>query len=180
MSDDDARPNEGDTEETRTLEARTPDPATEAPKPTETVDFWKAMSRKNEKAAKELEALKAAQLSKEERVGQEAAEAKAEAARANAEAMRQRYARTVPDITDEEVELFLTGTDEETLIRQAEKLNERAPQLSKGTHVPNLGQQPTQPPSPNEQIAAAEAEGDYRTALQLKSQMIADLAHKNH
>lgn len=174
---DEAPVTEETTEETRTLEARTPE---EKPvKPTETVEFWKAMSRKNEKAAKELEELKAAQLSKEERASKDAEDARAEAKAAKAEALRQRFARTVPGITDEEVDLLLTGEDEETLARQAEYLRNRTPQPSKGVHVPAVGQRPQQPPSPNEQIAAAEAEGDYAKSLALKAQQIAEIARNN-
>lgn len=164
-----------ETTETRTPEARAPEEDKPAPKPTETVEFWKAMSRKNEKAAKELEELKVAQLSKEERAAKEADAAKAEAAQAKAEALRWRIAAR-HGISDEDTELFLTGTDEELLTLQAERLIARAPQLSKGTHVPGVGQQPARPPNLNEQIAAAEAEGDFNTALKLKSQVIADLA----
>lgn len=180
MSDDEARPDEGVIEETRTREARTPDAQTAepAPKPTETVEFWKAMSKKNEKAAAELEKLKAAQLSKEERAAKEAADAKAEAAKAQAEVTRWKVA-TAEGISQEDAELFLTATDEETLRLQAKRLKERTPQPEKGTYVPNLGNQPAQPPSPGEQIAVAEQSGDYRTALALKSQMLADLARNN-
>lgn len=160
--------------ETRTPEARTPE-GKPAPKPTETVEFWKAMSRKNEKAAKELEELKSAQLSREERASKEAEDAKAEAAAAKADAIRWRVA-AAHGIPAEDAELFLTGADEETLTLQAERLIARTPQLSKGTHVPGVGQQPAKPPSLNEQIAAAEAEHDFGTALRLKSQLIADLA----
>lgn len=143
-------------EETRTPEARTPKP--------------------NEKAAKELEELKAAALSKEERVLKEAQEAKAAADQARADALRWKIAARA-GITEEDAELFLTGADEETLTRQAERLKERtAQQPAKGTYVPGVGKQPASPPSPSEQIAAAEAAKDYETALALKAQMIADLA----
>ncbi|MCH9731606.1 MAG: hypothetical protein K0U84_18350 [Actinomycetia bacterium] len=177
MADDEARPDEG--EETRTPESR--DPQTEAPKPpkpTETVEFWKAMSRKNEKAAKELEELKAAQLSKEERSAKEAAAAKEEAAAARAEALRLRVAVS-HGISQEDAELFLTATDEETLNRQAERLNERTPQPAKGAHVPNLGQQPEQPPNLDEQIRMAEAGGDTQTAMSLKTLKLAELARQS-
>lgn len=163
-----------ETVEARTPEARTPE---DKPiKPTETVEFWKAMSRKNEKAAKELEELRAAQLSKEELAAKEAADAKAEAAQAKAEALRWRIAAK-HGITDEDAELFLTATDEDTLTRQAERLKDRTPQIPpKGNVIPSVGKQPAQPPSLADQIAAAESSGDYNTSLALKAQQIADLA----
>lgn len=152
------------------------------PKPTETVEFWKEKAREQEKRAKEnaaarleLDELRKAQLSKEERAATEAAEAQARAERAEAEALRWRIAAR-NGISDEDAELFLTGSDEETLTRQAERFKELAVKPSKGTVVPGVGNQPSAPPSINEQIAAAEASGDFQTAIRLKSEKLAELA----
>jgi len=147
------------------------------PKPTETVEFWKAMSRKNEKAAKELEELKAAQLSKEERAAKEAEDAKAEAAQARTEAMRWRIAARF-GMSDEDAELFLTATDEETLTRQAQRFTELTPKIGKGNVVPGVGNIPAQPPTLVEQIRAAELAGDTQLVMSLKAQQLADLAAK--
>jgi hypothetical protein len=76
---------------------------------------------------------------------------------------------------DDDAELFLTGTDEETLSRQAERFRDLSVRPLKGTHVPGVGNQPS-PPSVAEQIAAAEAAGDYQLAIQLKTQRLAELA----
>jgi len=174
MSEEDATP-----AETATETAEQPDAT---PKPTETVEFWKQKAREQEKKAKEnvqarmeLDELKKAQLSNEEKLAAELGEAAQRAARAEAEALRWRIAAK-HGISDEDAELFLTGSDEETLARQAERFKELAVKTSKGTVVPGIGNQPTTQPSIADQIAAAEAAGDFALAIQLKSQQLADLA----
>lgn len=135
-----------------------------------------------EKAAKalqaKLDALEAEKLSKEEKALKDAADAADRAARAEAEALRWRIAAK-HGISDDDAELFLTGTDEDTLSRQAERFKELSFKPSKGTHVPGVGNQPSTPASITEQIAAAEAAGDYQLAIALKSQQLADLARNN-
>lgn len=136
-----------------------------------------------EKAAKALQAkldeLEAAQLSKEEKAVKDAADAAERAARAEAEALRWRIAAKY-GITDADAELFLTGADEDTLSRQAERFKELSFKPPKGTHVPGVGNQPTTPASIAEQIHAAEAAGDYTLSIALKSQQLAELARNNH
>jgi hypothetical protein len=151
------------------------------PKPTETVDFWKQKAREQEKKAKEnaaarleLDELRKSQLSTEEKLAAELGEVAKRAARAEAEALRWRIAAK-HGILDDDAELFLTGTDEETLSRQAERFRDLSVRPLKGTHVPGVGNQPS-PPSVAEQIAAAEAAGDYQLAIQLKTQRLAELA----
>jgi len=151
------------------------------PKPTETVEFWKQKAREQEKKAKEnaaarmeLDALKKSQLSAEEKLAAELGEAAKRAANAEAEALRWRIAAK-HGISDEDAELFLTGSDEETLARQAERFNQLAVKPSKGTHVPGVGNQPN-PPTIADQIQAAEASGDYQLAIKLKTQRLAELA----
>lgn len=177
MSDEDTT-----TAETATETAEQPDAI--PTKPTETVDFWKQKAREQEKKAKEnaaarmeLDELKKSQLSNEEKLAAELGEAAKRAAQAEAEAMRWRIAAK-HGISDEDAELFLTGSDEETLSKQAERFKELAVKPSKGTHVPGVGNQPNTPPSITEQIAAAEAAGDFNLAISLKSQQLADLARK--
>jgi hypothetical protein len=122
-----------------------------------------------------LDALEAEKLSKEEKALKDAADAAERATRAEAEALRWRIAAR-NGISDEDAELFLTGSDEETLSRQAERFKELSFKPSKGTHVPGVGNQPGPPPSLAEQINIAEQSGDYALAMNLKAQLIADLA----
>lgn len=83
-----------------------------------------------EKAAaslqKQLDEIAAANLSDLERAQKEAADFKAAAERASAEALRFRVAAQHA-ISQEDADLFLTGTDEDTLQRQAARLVERTP-----------------------------------------------------
>ncbi len=81
-------------------------------------------------------------------------------------------------ISDEDAELFLTGSDEETLARQAERFKELAVKPSKGTVVPGVGNQPNAPASIADQIQVAEQSGDFNLALRLKAQQLADLRNK--
>jgi signal transduction histidine kinase len=99
--------------------------------------------------------------------------------RAEAEAMRWRIAAR-HGISDEDAELFLTGSDEDTLARQAERFKELAVKPSKGTIVPGIGNQPNNPASIADQVAAAEAAGNFKLAIALKSQQLADLARKTN
>ena len=122
-----------------------------------------------------LDALEAEKLSKEERAVKDAQDAAERASRAEAEALRWRIAAR-NGISDADAELFLTGTDEDTLSRQAERFKELSSKPSKGTHVPGVGNQPTAPASIAEQVAVAEKSGDYKLALALKTQQLADLA----
>lgn len=101
---------------------------TTEPKPTETVEFWKQKARENEKRAKdnssaatELAAMKAAQQTAEERLSSERDAAKREADEARAETLRYKVA-TKFNISADDAETFLTGTDEDTLTKQAERL----------------------------------------------------------
>lgn len=82
-----------------------------------------------EKAAETLQAqlaeIQRAQMSDLERAQALAAEAQTAAETAKAEALRWRIAAR-HGISDEDAETFLTGTDEATLIRQAERLSAMA------------------------------------------------------
>lgn len=125
----------------------------------------------------QLDEIATAQLNKEEQASKRADEFEARALKAEASEMKWKVARTIPGITDEEVELFLTAADEDTLLRQAEALKARSiPEPGKGTHVPGVGNAPKAPPTLHEQIRAAELAGDAGLAISLKSQQLADLA----
>lgn len=135
-----------------------------------------AAAEKEAKALRaKLDALEAEKLSKEEKALKDAADNAERAARAEAEALRWRIAAR-NGISDEDAELFLTGTDEDTLTRQAARFKELSFKPSKGTHVPGVGNQPSAPASIADQIATAEAAGDYQTAIALKAQQLAELA----
>jgi hypothetical protein len=121
-------------------------PAETQPKPTETVDFWKQKAREQEKRAKEnadaakrLAEIEEANKSETQKAAERLAAAEKEAADARREALRLRIA-TRFQIGDEDADLFLTGEDEETLTRQAERLTAReADRRRNGNHVPREG-----------------------------------------
>jgi len=89
---------------------------------------------KAEREAAELKAkldkIEAANMSDLERAQKEAADAREAAAKATADALRFRIAAQ-HGISDEDAELFLTGTDADTLTRQATRLKERTPTAPK-------------------------------------------------
>lgn len=96
------------------------------------------------KAAR-LDEIEAASKSEAEKAADKAAKAEAERDNAKAEALRWRVAAK-HGISDEDAELFLTGTDEATLTKQAERLTERVADRKKnGNHVPREGATTTTP-----------------------------------
>lgn len=105
------------------------------------------------KAAK-LDEIEEANKSEIEKANDRATKAEKAAAEAAAEALRLRVA-TKHGITDsDDIALFLTGTDEDTLTKQAQRLGERTSgRKRKNNHVPNEG---TTPPV---------ADDDERTAV---------------
>lgn len=111
------------------------------------LDAERRARSKAEREAKELKAqldqIAAANLSKEEKAQRERDEAIAEAQQARAEALRYRIA-TKFGISDEDADLFLTGSDEETITRQAERLAERD-KKPEGLYVPAEGHAPSAP-----------------------------------
>jgi hypothetical protein len=130
-----------------TPETTAPEPEpTPDPKPTETVEFWKQKAREQEKRAKEnaeaakrLAEFEAANKSEIEKANDAKAAAEKAAAEAKAEALRWKVAAKF-GISDEDADLFLTGTDEETLTKQAERLAGRAEERRKnGNVVPKEG-----------------------------------------
>jgi hypothetical protein len=136
------------TEATET-EATDPPAASEPPKPTETVDFWKQKSRENEKRAKEnadaakrLAEIEESQKSAEQKQADRIAQLEKEANDARTEALRFKVA-SKHGISDEDADLFLTGSDEETLTKQAERLAGKADERKRnGNHVPGEGTTP--------------------------------------
>ena len=82
---------------------------------------------------KQLDDINAANLSDLERAQKAAKDAEDAAVKATAEALRLRVAAK-HGINDEDADLFLTGTDAETLERQAARLVERTPTGPKPDH----------------------------------------------
>lgn len=89
--------------------------------------------------AEQFDELQASQKSEIEKALEKATAAEQRAAAAAAEALRWKVAAK-HGISDEDAELFLTGTDEETLTRQAERLAARASDRKRtGNVVPKEG-----------------------------------------
>ena len=91
-------------------------------------------------AKAELDKIAAANMSDLERAQKEAKDAQEAAAKATADALRFRVA-SQHGISEEDAELFLTGTDLDTLAKQATRLKERTPtgpkpDLSQGAAAP--------------------------------------------
>jgi hypothetical protein len=137
-------------------EAPTPDapPVKEPPKPDQPVEEtdWKAEARKWEQRAKEnktaadrLAELEEANKTEIQKANDKASAAEKAAAEAKAEALRWKVAAK-HGISDDDADLFLTGTDEETLTKQAQRLTERVTDRKKnGNHVPREGSTTTKP-----------------------------------
>lgn len=89
-----------------------------------------------------LDEIEAANKSEIEKANDAKSAAERERDEARAEALRLRVA-TKYGVSDEDADLFLTGTDEETLTRQAERLAGReADRKRKGNYVPGEGANP--------------------------------------
>lgn len=93
------------------------------------------------KAAR-LDEIEQANKSEAEKLAERAAAAERERDQAKATALRLRVAAK-HGISDEDADLFLTGADEATLTKQAERLAQRADGRKKaGNHVPREGNNP--------------------------------------
>lgn len=145
-----AEPGTGATEQT--TEPPVEQPASEQGEKPE-VD-WKAKAREWEKRAKanadaatRLTEIEESQKSETQKLADAKTAAEKAAADAKAEALRWRIAAK-HGITDEQAELYLTGTDEETLTKQAKGLAELASDRKKqGNHVSREGTNSNATPS---------------------------------
>jgi hypothetical protein len=116
------------------------------PKPTETVEFWKQKAREQEKRAKEnadaakrLTEIEDAQKSEAQKAADRIAALEKELTTSHLAALRARV-QAKHGIDDEDADLFLTGSDEATLTRQAERLAGRSDERKKqGNHAPREG-----------------------------------------
>ena len=131
-------------------EATTEQQETERPKPTETVDFWKSKAREQEKrakdnadAAKRLAEIEESQKTEAQKSADRIKQLETEAEAARRDALRFKVASEF-GIASERADLLLTGTDEETMRRQAEALKGEADERKKqGNRVPREGQTPS-------------------------------------
>lgn len=109
--------------------------------------------------AAEYDKLQAANQTEAEKAAARIAELEAELTGVRSESARLRIA-TEHGITDaDDIALFLTGTDEETLTKQAKRLADRdAERKRKGNRVPNEGKTPSAKTDPASAFATALAE----------------------
>lgn len=134
-------------EATETAAETAPSDSKPETKPTETVDFWKAKAREQEKRAKEnaeaakrLSEIEEANKSEAQKAADRIAALEQEATAAKASALRFKIAAKF-QVSDEDADLFLTGTDEDTLTKQAERLAQRTEEAGKPrTPKPNPDQ----------------------------------------
>jgi hypothetical protein len=84
--------------------------------------------------ASKFDELEAANKSEIEKANDARTEAEQRAARAEADALRWKVAAK-HGVSDEDAELFLTGTDEETLTKQAERLTQHSSDRKKNGNV---------------------------------------------
>jgi len=130
----------------------------EAPKPTDDVPpEVKAALRKANKEAEtlrlRLKEFEDRDKSEAEKQAERLQALEAEATSARAEALRLRVAAKF-GIGDEDADLFLTGTDEETLTKQAQRLSARdADRKKQGNHVPREGNPNPAPAGDDAQFA---------------------------
>lgn len=112
-------------------------PAQETPKPEAPEIDWKAKAREWEKRAKDNKAaadklaeIEEATKTEAQKQAERLASLEREAQQARTEALRFKIASKF-QITDEDAELFLTGSDEDTLTKQAERLAQRNEEAGK-------------------------------------------------
>jgi hypothetical protein len=118
---------------------------------------YRTEAKANAEAAKKLAEIEDASKTEQERQAARLAELEDEAKRARSEALRFKIASKF-GVSDEDADLFLTGTDEETLTKQAERLalrNEEAGKPRAPRPDPNQGRQSGGSASTADQFAAA-------------------------
>jgi hypothetical protein len=134
-----------------------------APKPTETVEFWKAKAREqenrakaNKSAADELAAIRDAQKTEAEKVADRIRKADEEVANVPIRVTEALKAHLIGlhQINDEDAELFLTATNPDLLLKQVARLTERtAPAKKQPNHVPREGANPIAPENEGRETA---------------------------
>lgn len=120
-----------------------------------------------------------AKLSDIERAQTEAQEAMSRAEKAEKELLRVSIASTHGITDKDDIELFLTGADEETLTRQAERLAARTGGPANPKPDPSQGAKGGEGNATEaEKAAAAEQSGDYQAAGALKAQQLGALSRQ--
>lgn len=112
-------------------------------------------AKANADAARKLAEIEDAQKTETQRLNDARTKAEAEAAAARAEALRWKIAAR-HGISDDEAELFLTGGDEETLVRQAEVLaakNRTATAAAPAAPTPTPPAAPAPAPAPRADLS---------------------------
>ena len=100
---------------------------------------YRTEAKANAKAAEQLAVIEAANKTEAEKAAERLTALEREATTARAEALRFKIAAKF-EVSEEDADLFLTGTDEETLTRQAKRLTDRSVEKKKaGNHVPREG-----------------------------------------
>ena len=118
---------------------------------------YRTEAKANADAAKKLAEIEEANKSEQQKQAERLAELEREASQARAEALRFKIASKF-GVSDEDADLFLTGTDEETLTKQAERLaarNEDAGKPRAPKPDPNQGRRSGGSASTADQFAAA-------------------------
>lgn len=100
---------------------------------------YRTEAKANADAAKRLADIEQANKTEAQKQADQLADALKDAQAARAEALRFKIAAKF-GVSDEDTELFLSGSDEETLTKQAQRLVERdAERKKQGNHVPGEG-----------------------------------------
>jgi hypothetical protein len=144
-------------ESTETVEQHAEQEQAPNPKPTETVEFWKAKAREQESRAKankmasdELAAIKDAQKTEAEKVADRIRKADEEVANVPVRVTEALKAHLIElhQINEEDAELFLTANNPDLLLKQVARLTARTAEPKKQpNHVPREGANPTAPES---------------------------------
>ena len=142
-----------------TPEAPAPEAPAQEQQPKPEIDWkakareWETRAKANKAAADKLAEIEEASKTEAQKAADRLAAAEKEAADARQEALRLRIAARF-QIGDEDADLFLTGADEETLTKQAERLAQRvADRKKQGNHVPREGDTPAAPSSDDASFA---------------------------
>lgn len=100
---------------------------------------YRTEAKTNADAARRLAAIEEASKTEAQKQADQLASAQREATQAKADALRFKIAAKF-GVSDEDTDLFLTGSDEETLTKQAQRLTDREAERKKqGNHVPREG-----------------------------------------
>lgn len=121
---------------------------------------WEKRAKENKSAADRLAEIEEANKTEAQKAADRLAAAEKDAASARSEALRLRVAAKF-GIGDEDADLFLTGTDEETLTKQATRLTARESERKKqGNHVAREGTQTSAATSDERELARSLFSGE--------------------